>query len=182
VEVQGSIEMREKLPHKPGVQQAMELTPVPMRSNQREGVARLLRGLDERYPNAFTWLDRRIDEIIDGRSRALVCDTGIRLIGVAITTPKGLRRAKLSTIKVISGLRQKGIGTKLIRSLHRQWIRGGLDEVSVTVSAADARTFSFLQKMGFHHIDTCHDRYGPERHEHVLIWTPTSGCKCRSSL
>jgi L-amino acid N-acyltransferase YncA len=145
------------------------------------GVVRLLTSLDRRYPGGFAWLDRRLDDIENGRAFADVAVTPQALAAVAIATPKGARRVKLSTFLVHPAFRNCGLGSRLLTNLTVRWLRCDVERAIVTVDRTDSATISFFKKHDFATIPDSDVRYGIDRWDHVLRWAPDAA-ECSTSF
>jgi len=137
----------------------------------RRSVTKLLAGLDRRYPGGLRWLNKRLNDIEVGHAYADLLTVQSRIVGVSIVTPKGARRAKLSTFFIHPAFRQHGLGTHLLKNLEHRWHRDSLDEVIVTIDGDDSSTIGFFSD---HHFSLIHGTiasYGEERFDRILRWT-----------
>lgn len=145
----------------------------PYRLSDRPIVFRLLSVLPSLYPGGASWLDHRLDDVLGGKARCTIAVTNGAPVGITIETPKEPHKFKLSTIYVCPSFRGLGIGTRLLRQCRENWLRGDIDQVSVT---ADVRRTDTLLRLfttfGFRAISVDRGRYGPDRDEMVFIWRP----------
>ncbi|ORV87879.1 hypothetical protein AWC12_16210 [Mycolicibacterium iranicum] len=93
---------------------------------------------------------------------------------MAIETPKGFGRLKLSTFLIADEFRNCGVGGTFIRNLHDRWVHEGVQQVHVTVAEHhhDSVHRAFAP-VGFLTVAHEPDRYGPERSEYVMACLPT---------
>ena len=132
----------------------------------------MLRGIESRYPGGLRWLDIRYDDILFRRAFGLGIFADGVLVGLAISSPKGVRKAKLSTIMVAADWRGRGVGQALLNRILRVWDCKSVEEGWVTVDAADETTARFLAAGGFELAACIGQRYREDAKENVLIWTP----------
>src|SRR5262249_52235041 len=99
-------------------------------------VTRLLWPVPLLYPNGEMWLSRRLDDALADRARCTVALANGHPVGIAIDTPKGDRRSKLSTIWVDPRFRGFGVGSALIREVVGNWQRLGVTEAHVTTDTS----------------------------------------------
>ena len=134
-------------------------------------LAELLRGS---YPNGHLWLSRRLTDIEEGRARCHVATSaGAELVGVAIETPKGAGSVKLSTVWVDVRYRRAGTGAQLLSACQDGWLAGAIGRAWVTANGdAVSAVSALVTPRGFRVAGCARDRYGPGRHEWVLVWTP----------
>ena len=143
----------------------------------------LLSFLDGRYPGGLRWLDRRLQDVRDGRARCIVAEFRGVIVGVAIETPKGLKRAKLSTLWVPPAWRGVGVGSRLLSTSVSLWLQAGLEEVWVTTRLALCDDLlPAMSLYGFEPIGLALDRYGPGGTELILGWTPDQLPQAKQSL
>jgi ribosomal protein S18 acetylase RimI-like enzyme len=145
-----------------------------MRVRDRSLVYRdLLPVIADSYPNAEGWLQRRMDDVLDGAADCLIARDRRGLRAVAIQTPKGRGEAKLSTIWVAERARGRGLGAKMIARCRQVWRRRETEEVWVTVSPASLdAVLALLLPRGFVIAARMTSRYKPGQTETVLRWTP----------
>jgi N-acetylglutamate synthase-like GNAT family acetyltransferase len=144
----------------------------PYRRSDKAPIMGLLSSLDRKYPLGGDWLAARMDQVEGGKAFAdVIRDRGL-VCAVALTTPKGQRRVKLSTFLVHPLVRSRGAGTALLAALARRWQRQALDEVIVTVDVCDVSTAAFFRKHRFKMLASERVRYGENRWDHVMRWTP----------
>ncbi|AMY20796.1 hypothetical protein HQ606_11755 [Rhodococcus kroppenstedtii] len=96
------------------------------------------------------------------------------MAGVAIETPKGSGRLKLSTFLIADEFRNCGLGGTFIRALHDRWVLERVQQVHVTVAENNHDQLNrALRPVGF--LTVAHEwhRYGPERSEYVMTCLPT---------
>lgn len=126
------------------------------------------------YPGGHQWLSRRLDDVVDGRAFAWIVGAPNREpAGVAIETPKGPGRLKLSTLWVAPALRGAGIGAALRDFCIGRWLETDVDSAWLTAGAATVADIGrLLLPAGFEFTCCLPDRYGPGRHEWVLHWRP----------
>jgi len=145
----------------------------PFQRRDRVALFRLLDFLPDLYPNGQEWLDRKLNDVLDGKAYCTLLGTSGGLLGVTIETPKGSKRVKLSTIYVHPIARRRRSGVRLLQSCVRNWESRGYDQASVTVDLGRCATLSpLLINHGFNHTLTLPDRYGPNRDEAVFEWRP----------
>jgi len=146
----------------------------PCQASDAGGVAQLVGDALERlYPTGGEWLDSKLRNL-DGKGvQCTLAEVGSTLLGVTIETVKGIGRRKLSTIWVNEAVRGKGIGTALIDSCLASWQRELLKEAYVTASLQVIEVVAFLLvPAGFQFRALEPDRYGADRDEVILAWTP----------
>lgn len=143
----------------------------PYGRNDRTSVFRLLSILPSLYPKGETWLDHRLDAVIQGKARCNLVTMGNVLVGVTVETPKGKRRLKLSTILVHPFFRGKGIGNLLLDNCRNYWMHSKVDQVYVTVASHIAPNLSsLLHSFDFKANAVEKERYGEGRDEVVFLW------------
>jgi N-acetylglutamate synthase-like GNAT family acetyltransferase len=171
----------------------LEICLVPFTSGDRSQVTGLLRDVPALYPNGARWLERRLDDALDGKARVMLARAGSNAVGVTIETPKGKNRIKLSTILVDENARGYGVGSRLLASCIDSWNQSGIEEAIVTARVSRAPQLTpLLSRLGFHCISVLPNRYGELNDEAVFRWTPdshSSACPhgnedtfCRSNL
>lgn len=137
-------------------------------------VQELLTVLPKLYPKGSVWLERRLDDALLGSARCTLVDVDGAVAGVAIETPKGFGRLKLSTFLIAEEFRNRGVGGTFLRALHDRWIYERVQQVHVTVAE---HHHDHLQRafapVGFLTVAHEPDRYGPERSEYVMTCLPT---------
>lgn len=131
--------------------------------------------VDRLYPRGRELFTARLGEVIGGKARCTVAWRNGHVIGVAVETPKGSHRLKLSTLWVHPLWRRRQVGTTLLRTVSERWLLQELDRVHLTVSLGEyAGILGLLRHFGFEHLTLERNRYGQGRDEAVLIWTPDS--------
>jgi hypothetical protein len=144
----------------------------PFYSRDWRSVQSLLCFLPTLYPSAYTWLDGRLTDVINGKATCTVLTHSNTVLGITIETPKGLRRVKLSTIYVHPSVRGKYWGTRLLLTSIRNWVANGIDESVVTVDSSRYHSLeSVLSKNGFQSVTSLQDRYRPDQREIILKWS-----------
>jgi ribosomal protein S18 acetylase RimI-like enzyme len=152
-----------------------------VRRLQRDDVAQvtaILSILPDLYPGGDEWLNRRLIDALEGRARCTLLAVDKQLAGVAIETPKGAGRLKLSTFYVADEFRNGGHGGSLIRVLRDQWVADRLAEVYLTVAEQNHEQLRrVFEPVGFLTLTCENDRYGTDRNEYVMTCLPSSdGC------
>ena len=149
-------------------------SPRPYLPGDRGALAReLAPALDELYPGGSRWLERRLDEIEQGRGAAFVVRHAWALAGVAIETPKEAGRVKLSTLWAHPEMRRRGIGASLLAQRCEHWRAIDTPRVDVTCASIVSPSLSpLLHTAGFSLQQIDRDRYGEGRHEYVFSWFP----------
>jgi GNAT superfamily N-acetyltransferase len=138
---------------------------------EKPSVFRLLSFLPEVYPSGHVWLDNRLDEISKGVGTCLVISTRCGIGGIAIQTPKGSRRVKLSTFYLHPSLRGRGLGTQLLLECISGWKRSNVSESIVTVSSERLEMLSPLfYQHGFSEISRVKEKYRIGTDEVILRW------------
>jgi ribosomal protein S18 acetylase RimI-like enzyme len=133
----------------------------------------LLPVIAESYPRAEQWLERRLDDVLDGRAECLIARDSHGLRAVVIQTPKGTAQLKLSTIWVAERARGRGIGARLITRCRKVWLRREIAEVWVTASPSSIDAVAgLLAPRGFAVAARTAGRYSAGEVETVLRWTP----------
>jgi hypothetical protein len=123
------------------------------------------------YPDGQDWLDRRLTDVAAGDATSEIVGTPAALQGITIETPKSPRRVKLSTIWVPASCRNQGVGSVLIDSRRRDWLRRGVREASLTARADVASDLErLLLPRGFDIVDVEADRYGEGLDEVIFQW------------
>lgn len=135
-----------------------------------QAVRTLLAPIDVKYPCGFIWLDKRLDDIADGRADLWQLTSGGILAALAIVTPKGRHQSKLSTFIVAEHIRNRGVGRQLLAQLTWHWLENNIDSVHVTVDESDLETGSFFSRNGFHPMEASSVSYGHERRDKVFRW------------
>lgn len=135
----------------------------------------LLAVLPKLYPNGSVWLARRLDDALAGEARCTLVDLDGAVAGVAIETPKGFGRLKLSTFLIADEFRSCGVGGTFLRSLHDRWVYEQVQQVHVTVAEHHYHeVYRAFAPVGFLTVAHELDRYGPERSEYVMTCLPTA--------
>src|SRR4051812_11860987 len=94
----------------------------PYRQGDRALVLRdLAPVLAAAYPGGDHWLARRLDDVAAGAAKCDMVCTGNHLAAIAIETPKGERKIKLSTLWVADAVRGRGLGARLLDHCRRSW-------------------------------------------------------------
>jgi len=128
-------------------------------------------GLSRNYPGAAAWLDHRLQEVINGGSRAPQCwiaGDDASPAGVLILTPKKLA-LKLSTLYVAEQFRGRGLGTQLMDRAIDSSRSLGFDEIYVTVAEHSVSLLRpLLYSKGFICSAIEQNRYGLGRHEAIF--------------
>jgi GNAT superfamily N-acetyltransferase len=149
----------------------------PMLGTDRGSVQRLLSFLPRLYPNGAPWLERRLDDVFAEKARCTVAVLRRRLVGIAIETPKGHRRLKLSTIYVHPSHRSLGVGKRLLERARRQWLLAGIREVWVTANAEVSPELApLVSRVGFEFTTLQSNRYGDGRDEVIFTWLSDKPC------
>lgn len=131
-------------------------------------VKELLKDLPKDYPNAAEWLDRRLDDNLNGQGECWVATYEARVVGVSILTPK-ISSLKLSTLYVRSKYRGYGLGKMLMRRAIKSANSSGFDEVYLTVAEHTIPiVLPLLISCGFTNIALERHRYGRGRHEGIF--------------
>ncbi len=129
--------------------------------------------LRRNYPSGDQWLSRRLDDVQAGGARAYLAFVETSLRGVAIETPKPKGQVKLSTLWVAPEDRNVGVGGALLDCCVQNWLQAGTPRSWVTVGATARDSLTrLLIPRGFRETAVEFQRYGPDRHEWVLHWTP----------
>jgi GNAT superfamily N-acetyltransferase len=153
--------------------QGMPLTIRPYISSDQSAIFRLLSVLPSLYPGGYNWLERRLGDVGLGKARCSLAITHWGPVGVTIETPKQDSRLKLSTFFVHPAFRGLNIGTHLLQQCYERWIRDELDQVHITADLKIAGTLSpLLARYGFRVKAIDLERYGPQRDEIILSWSP----------
>jgi N-acetylglutamate synthase-like GNAT family acetyltransferase len=144
----------------------------PISRRLRHGIYEaVLPSIQGRYPGADAWLDRRLDDVVDGDATCLTALVGGRVIGTAILTPKGHRAVKLSTIWVHHRWRRQGVGSLLLDACVKAWSRGDVDRAYVTAPLSMSGSLGpFFARFGFASVYVAPDRYGEGRDEAIYEW------------
>ncbi len=149
----------------------------PYRHADREPVTHMLADLDRLYPSGLEWLETRLDAVESGKAALDLAMVGGSIGAAAISTPKGVHRAKLSTFLVGPQYRRRGIGRALLRHLAQRWRDQDLDQVAVTVNVEDHATADFFMRNGFVPVAGAQVSYGADRFDRVLLWTPDAATR-----
>ena len=145
----------------------------PYSRADRTLVFEMLPMIGQLYPGGVGWLNRKLNDVEDGRARCTLVQLGRWPAGLAIETPKGQRHVKLSTLVVPTAFRGKGVGTGLVSWLCAKWLSDDIETTHLTMPLAAANSVKpvFLA-CGFQDTAVCRDRYGNDRHELVMSWSP----------
>lgn len=155
--------------------QVIPVTIRPYCHSDRKSVFKLLGILPILYPGGYNWLEHRLDEVVLGKARCTLAVTQCGPVGVIIETPKHLSRLKLSTFYVHPAFRGLNIGTHLLHQSYEGWIRKELAQVHITADLKISNTLiPLLTRYGFRVKAIELARYGPNRDEIVLSWSPDS--------
>ena len=142
------------------------------RPQDKAAVLGLLPVVGQRYPAGLSWLDKRLDGVRDGKASCLLAATEDgQPVGVAIETPKGRGRAKLSTLWVTETHRGRGVGSSMLNWLTTSWVRRDIADVWVTTDLEfcdDLRPS--IERFGFEPIGLATGKYSPDRTEIVYGW------------
>lgn len=139
-----------------------------------DAALKVVPALLDRYEQGGAWLERRLDDVAAGRGRILGIPIANRLAALAIETPKGAACRKLSTFGVAPDRRSLGLGAALIEALRRSWIDQGVEHAYVTVDHMDLQTHRFFLKHGFVDAPEVRIRYGVDRFDCLMTWSPSS--------
>jgi GNAT superfamily N-acetyltransferase len=148
----------------------------PYDYSDRHAVFGLLVDLPRNYPRGHEWLDGRLNDVTRGKAQCTVATVRPgHIVGLAIRTPKGPHRLKLSNLFVDPRHRNFGIGSKLLAEARHRWTEEGVNEVYLTAPAHQLHSLLPI----FHHFDFAFetvefDRYGCGRDEVVYFWKPRS--------
>ncbi|MET8363204.1 GNAT family N-acetyltransferase [Micromonospora sp. NPDC049580] len=129
------------------------------------------------YPQGDQQLFRRLGEVLDGQARCTVAVAlgragGQHLVGVAVETPKGPDRFKLSTLWVDPTMRRRGVGRRLVQNCLCRWAREETEVGFLTVrNQHSASVRSLLVPFGFDQASLELNRYGFGEDELVLQWS-----------
>lgn len=163
----------------------------------REHLPAVLRSVgpvvDGLYPQGRRLFEARLGDVVEGRARCTVAVKRGSVVAVAVESPKGARRLKLSTLWVHPLYRRRGVGTALLGGVVADWLERDLERVHLTVCLNEYDgILGLLHNFGFHHLTVERNRYGDGRDEAVLIWTPDfcqsapvmadPGCKTSTDL
>lgn len=147
----------------------------PYHESDRADVFSLLADLPLFYPDALSWLDQRLRDVLAGRARCTLALFRSSVVGITIETPKQPRRLKLSTFFVHPNCRRRGIGSCLLATCQQRWVRDQLEHVYITVpAAATADMLPLLERFGFQVTSVERNLYGPGLDEVILYWRPHS--------
>ena len=146
----------------------------PLTGFDRGAVRRdLLPVISSSYPGAEAWLERRLEDVIEGSARCQLARDLLGLRAIAIETPKAPGHLKLSTIWVTERARRQGLGSCLLLECRDRWLRHELEQVWVTVSPTSYPSISpLLLAHGFRQTGIDPDRYGEGRPEAIFTWCP----------
>lgn len=139
-----------------------------IRPGDRPFLAQCAPFIQARYPGGADWLDRRLDSVLGGCGRGLLATVDGYPAGFAISTEKGERIEKLSSLFVHPSMRGLGCGRRLIGALSDLWHANDVHDAYVTCAAGDRATEHFFKRHGFVPVAVVQDRYGPGRDETVL--------------
>jgi hypothetical protein len=143
----------------------------PFYRGDKTAVFRLLAFLPDLYPNGDKWLDFRLNEVLQGKARCKVVSSGKYIVGVAIETPKGIKKKKISTFYIHPCARRLRLGTRLLDSLISDWINQSVEGCHITVDSNRAKTLTpLLNNFDFRFVSRERSRYGDDRDELVFDW------------
>jgi ribosomal protein S18 acetylase RimI-like enzyme len=129
--------------------------------------------VDALYPQGGERFAGRLQDVLQGYARCTVAQIGQRVVGVAVETPKGARRVKLSTLWVHPIWRRRGVGSALLRGVTRDWLLEDIERVHLTVAVSEYTSiFGLLNRFSFQHLEVERNRYGIGRDEAILA------CQC----
>lgn len=127
--------------------------------------------VDALYPRGLDKLAARMEDALDLRARCTVAVAGRQVVGLAMESPKGSHRVKLSTLWVAPEWRNAGIGKALVANAVERWLKDGVETAHLTVCVQDCPLLNAaLDPFGFTPIALEVDRYGDGRDEVVLGW------------
>src|SRR5205823_3199707 len=116
----------------------------------RQVVLALGAAIDGLYPHGGEWLEERLRAVAEGKAWGQAATWGPRIVGVAIETPKGRKRMKLSTLWVAPTWRGRGIGRALSERVISGWLRRGVEEAHLTVDNSRSESLvRTLTPLGF---------------------------------
>ncbi len=145
----------------------------PYIPSDKRTLLRLLHMLDIRYPCGLSWLDRRLDDVRDGRARCTVAISAGVIVAAMIETPKGQGHVKLSTVWVDPLFRRRGIGTRLFETAIRRWCREAVESAWFTVGLRYCDDLvRVVRPFGFELVGLAAYRYWEDDCELVLSWSP----------
>jgi GNAT superfamily N-acetyltransferase len=131
----------------------------------------LLDFLPSLYPNGDRWLENRLTEVLARQATCTLAIAGCRPVGIAIETPKGSSRLKLSTFYIHPSFRGLGTGRRLLASCMSRWIHRGVSEAYVTADSSYYESLHpFFASFSFRIESVVHNRYAVGRNELVFIW------------
>ena len=126
---------------------------VAVRDAQPDGdegaIRETLAPLAEDYPDFSGWLNKTLEQVGAGKTRARVGLAGGRVGAVALSTRKDDRVVKLSAFYVADWAQGAGLGQHLLWSEMRSWSQTSIEKVYVTVSSRHGELIEFFQTFGF---------------------------------
>lgn len=129
--------------------------------------------LAQAYPNGEHWLARRLDDVEDELAFAHVLIAKDHLKGIAIESPKGPGRVKLSTLWVHPEARAQGLGRELLGRCTSRWMSANIQQAWITANMDAVSSIERLIRPSGFRLTCCErDRYGIGRHEWVFHWSP----------
>jgi hypothetical protein len=139
-----------------------------------EGTAvRMLSFLPTLYPNGMLWLQKRLDDVVDGKAQCRLASFLSAPAGIAIKTPQSPGTIKLSTFWVSESFRRQGIARSLLTNSIMRWRSHDVRMVYMTAHLGAASLLSPLFKQfGFCTEPPELNRYGTGRDEVVFRWVP----------
>jgi predicted transcriptional regulator/ribosomal protein S18 acetylase RimI-like enzyme len=122
------------------------------------------------YPGIGEWWNRKVlPDMLLGRRSGLILEEEGRLVGLAIA--KRGKHAKLCSIRIRDGFRNRGLGKDLLRALAGELCAAGVQEVYVTLSEAlDEGPRRFFEALGFVPCGRLKEKYLTGVDELVYSW------------
>lgn len=109
-----------------------------------------------------------IQELRSDRSLCLVARVGGRLAGYAVAWPLK-RELHIGNLAVVRGLRRKGIGSILLRTLLRKAEKSGTEIVTLEVRASNSAAIRLYEKFGFAAVAVKRDYYRNEGEDALVM-------------
>ncbi len=90
--------------------------------------------LKELYPQVDTWVKRKVSELRQGTTQALIATYGLDRAGFALTSDKEPGVRKISTLVLQESYRGARVGTRLLYDVISKAVRDNIEKLYITVA------------------------------------------------